>query len=82
MPCVRERKRAVHADLWQSNVRRQYHRCVVERGEQRGNEVKPNIWFDNGRWHVYARGWPVHGYLLRESAYAYAKAVWERENRD
>lgn len=42
--------------------------------------MRPHIYQDNGRWHVYARGWPVHGYLLRESAYAYAKAVWKRSH--
>ena len=40
--------------------------------------TRPYLYLSNGRWYVYTTWAPVHGYLLMESAYAYAKAVWER----
>lgn len=40
---------------------------------------RPHIWLDNGRWHVFAVGWPVHGYILLSSAQERARAIWERK---
>lgn len=42
--------------------------------------MKPNIYLYNGRWHVYAAGNPINGFLLMSNAYAYAKAIWSRNN--
>lgn len=42
---------------------------------------KPRIYFENGRWFVLAEGRAGYGVLLRESAFAYAKAVWERRKK-
>ena len=38
--------------------------------------MRPRIFLENGRWHVFRPPNAVLGFLLMRSAFAYAEAIW------
>lgn len=40
--------------------------------------MRPRIYLDNGRWHVFTDYAPCLGFILMRSAFSYAAALWKR----